>query len=259
MKLKNIIALAAVAVATVAGAATDYAGESAKRHLVYLVQDMQRDPALADGAAFRKAVKGLDRVTATNNPARGYLSVSRLLPMTAAASLAQCGHLTEKARADLLANCGYDAANQSVDLKPGEAGFANFALQAACGGTGTSLYARNGILNAAVVPVRRTVRAEGGTFVGKEGAAKVRALLDALANELNAPRFGNAGAILARLGMEVEWEHVQSLILGEKEVAELKTKLLGGEIAFSTTLQNKLCIALGVTAYNEFVREYNGK
>ena len=42
-------------------------------------------------------------------------------------------------------------------------------------------------------------------------------------------------------------------------VAEVRTKLLDGEIAFDRALQNKLCIALGVDAYNAFVREYNGE
>ena len=257
MKLKNIIAVAAVAVATVAGASTNYVEQAQKHQLYYVVKAMERDPAFAEPSALRTAIEELDRdLSATNCIPFG---VSRRCPLTAKKVLERRGCFSERVVAAMLAGCGYDAENRFIDLQPGEAGYANFALQAACGGTASALSARNGILNAAVVPARRMVRAEGGTFVGKEGAAKVRALLDALANELNAPRFGNAGAILARLGMEVEWEHVQSLIPGEKEVAELKAKLLGGEIAFSTTLQNKLCIALGVTAYNEFVREYNGK
>ena len=34
---------------------------------------------------------------------------------------------------------------------------------------------------------------------------------------------------------------------------------MDGEIAFTGTLQNKLCIALGVEGYNAFVKEYNGE
>ena len=45
---------------------------------------------------------------------------------------------------------------------------------------------------------------------------------------------------------------------GDAEIAALKAKLLGGEIPFDGTLQNKLCVALGVEGYNAFVREYNG-
>ena len=59
--------------------------------------------------------------------------------------------------------------------------------------------------------------------------------------------------------MDVEWEFIQDHILGEREVAEIRTKLLDGEIAFDRALQNNLCIALGVEAYNAFVKEYNGK
>ena len=83
--------------------------------------------------------------------------------------------------------------------------------------------------------------------------------LDALANELNAPRFGKAGDILKDIGMEVEWDFIQSCILTDAQVAALKTRLLDGEIAFGPSLQNKLCVALGVDAYNDFVTEYNGK
>ena len=257
MNMKNIIALAAVAVATVAGASTNYVDQAQKHQLYYVVKAMERDPAYAEPSALRTAIEELDRSVAAKGCSP--CGLSRRCPLSVRAALERRGHFTEKVLRDVLANCGYDVKNAFADPGPGEAGYANFALQAACGGTASALSARNGILNAAVVPARRMVRAEGGTFVGKEGAEKVRALLDALANELNAPRFGDADAILARLGMEVEWDHVQSLILGDREVAELKAKLLGGEIGFSAALQNKLCIALGVTAYNEFVKEYNGK
>ena len=65
----------------------------------------------------------------------------------------------------MLANGGYDAENKSVDMKPSEAGYSNFAFQAACGGTASAIDARNGSLNAAIVPVRRRIRAKGGSFV----------------------------------------------------------------------------------------------
>ena len=109
------------------------------------------------------------------------------------------------------------------------------------------------------MPVRRAIRAEGGSFVGKEGAKLVKDRLDALAKELNAPRFGKAGKFLAEIGMDVEWEFIQSRILADAEVDGLKARLMGGEIPFSQELQNKLCIALGVDGYNAFVKEYNGK
>ena len=35
--------------------------------------------------------------------------------------------------------------------------------------------------------------------------------------------------------------------------------LMDGEIPFDWALQSKLCVVLGVEAYNGFVREYNGK
>ena len=74
-----------------------------------------------------------------------------------------------------------------------------------------------------------------------------------------APRFGKAGEILKKLGFEVEWEFVQSRILADAKLDGLKTRLLNGEIPFTSELQNKLCVALGVEGYNAFVREYNGE
>ena len=165
----------------------------------------------------------------------------------------------ERVRGEMLAGCGYDAANRSPGLTPKDADYANYALQAATTGIFPPTVARNAILGEAIVPMRRAIRAEGGTFVGTEGAKTVKAKLDALAAELNAPRFGKAGDILAKIGMGVEWEFIQSRILGDAEVAEIRTRLLDGEIPFSATLQNKLCVALGVEQYNAFVREYNGK
>ena len=48
-------------------------------------------------------------------------------------------------------------------------------------------------------------------------------------------------------------------MMTDEEVAEIRAKLLGGEIPFSGLLQGRLCVVLGVEGYNAFVREYNGK
>ena len=257
MNMKNIIAVAAVAVATVAGASTNYVEQAQKHQLYYVVKAMERDPAFAEPSALRTAIEELDRSVAIKGCSP--CGLSRRCPLSVHAALERRGHFSEKAVQDVLANCGYDAKNAFADPTPGEAGYANFALQAACGGTASAVGVRNGILGAAIVPVRRTIRAKGGTFVGEEGAKLVKAKLDALAAELNAPRFGKADKLLAEIGMGVEWEYIQGLILGDRKVAEIRTKLLDGEIAFDRALQNKLCIALGVEAYNAFVKEYNGE
>lgn len=260
MKLKNIIAVAAVAVATVAGASTNYV-EVAREHwsLVSVVQKMAKDPELSDRAAFRKTLEAVDVCMATNGAKRGFQSIPRCCPLTAKRILSECVYFSDKARTDALAHCGYDAEVRSLGLKPDEDGYANFMLQASAGGATSAGNVRSAILNAAVVPTRRMIRHEGGTFVGKEGGANVKAILDALANELNAPRFGNAGELLKDIGIEVEWDFIQSCILTDAQIAALKTRLLDGEIAFGPSLQNKLCVALGVDAYNDFVTEYNGK
>ena len=260
MQMKTIIAVAALACASAASASTNYV-EVAKKNwsLIATVQQMAKDPELADRAAFLKTLKIVDACMATDGSRRGYQTVPRCCPLTARVSLAGCEVLSDRARADALANCGYDAEARSLEPKPDEAGYANFMLQAAAGGLANPLNVRSAVLAAAVIPTRRTIRREGGTFVGKEGGAKVKAILDALANELNSPRFGNAGELLAEIGIEVEWEAVQSQILGDAEIAALKGRLLDGEIPFGPSLQNKLCVALGVDAYNDFVSEYNGK
>ena len=260
MNLKKIIAVAALACASAASASTNYVEVAAKGHsLVLAVREMAKDPALAEPDAFRAALEDLDRSAATGGVRLAYRGVSWRCPLTARAVVGRCRFLSERARADVLAVCGYDAANRSPYLRPHEAGYANFILQAACGGIATAAGARSGVLAAAIAPARRRVRAESGTFVGDEAAKRVKETLDELAAELNAPRFGKAGEILARLGMDVEWEFVRSRILTDDEVASLCKRLLDGEIPFGLAAQSKLCVALGVDAYNAFVREYNGE
>ena len=257
MKVKTIIAVAALACASVASASTNYVELAAKRHnLGSVVRDMRCDTALTDAAAFRTALEAVDRSAADGETP--FWGLTRCCPLAARAALHRSEDYAPKARADMIAVCGYDAENAGVALRPNERGYANFALQAACTGGIPVGWLRRDILSAAVVPARRTIRAEGGTFVGKTGGARVKAILDGLAAELNAPRFGNAGKLLAEIGIEVEWEFIKSRILGDAEIAALKAKLLGGEIPFDGTLQNKLCVALGVEGYNAFVREYNG-
>ena len=259
MNMKKILALAAVAVATVAGASTNYVELATKNHNLYItVRAMEKDPALADPAAFLATLEAVDRAMSTGKVAFAYQNVSRRCPLTARAVLGRVGYVSDRVRGDLLAVCGFDAANTGLGLTAKEAGYANFVLQQACGGAIPVASARNAILNAAVIPTRRMIRAEGGSFVGKEGAKLVKAKLDALAAELNAPRFGKAGDVLAEIGMGVEWDFIQSHILDDAKIAALEKLLLDGEIPFDVALQNKLCIALGVDGYNAFVKEYNG-
>ena len=258
--MKNILALAAVAVATVAGASTNYVEVAAgNRNLVTTVREMEGDPELADPAAFRAALEALDKAVSTGDVIRAYHCCSRRCPLTARAVLGRTECFTERVKGDILATCGYEAENRSLGVKPKEAGYVGFALQASFNGTYPVANARKAVLNAAVAPARRKVRAESGTFVGEEGAKKVKAKLDALAAELNAPRFGKAGGLLEDLGMDVEWDFLESRILAADAAAAIRKSLADGEIPFNGPLQNKLCIALGVEAYNAFVTEYNGK
>ena len=259
MKMKTIIAVAALACASVASAATNYVAIAAKSHNAnQVVSAMMRDSELSEPAAFRAALEAVDLAMATGKVKVAYRFLSRKCPLTVRSTLEDCKAFSPKLREDMLALCGYDAANCGVDLHKGEPGYVNFRLQTACGGNVSVRDVRREVLEASVVPARRYIRASGASFVGKDGAKRVKDILDALAAELNAPCFGKADDILARLGFEVEWEFIQSRLLTDDEIAEIRTKLLDGEIAFSGSLQNKLCIALGVEGYNAFVKEYNG-
>ena len=259
MKMKTIIAVAALACASIASAATNYVAIAAKSHNAnQVVSAMMRDSELSEPDAFRAALEAVDHAMATGKVKVAYRFLSRKCPLTVRSTLEGCKAFSPKVREDMLALCGYDAANCGVDLRKGEPGYVNFRLQVACGGNVSVRDVRREVLDAAVVPARRYVWAQGDTFVGKDGAKRVKAILDGLAAELNAPRFGKANELLARIGIEVEWAFIQSRLLGDREVSEVRTKLLDGEIAFSGSLQNKLCVALGVEGYNAFVKEYNG-
>ena len=251
--------MAAVAAVSVAGAATNYVAIAAKIHNAnQVVSAMMRDSELSEPAAFRAALEAVDLAMATGKVKVAYRFLSRKCPLTVRSTLEDCKAFSPKLREDMLALCGYDAANCGVDLRKGEPGYVNFRLQTACHGGVSVSSVRREVLDAAVVPARRYIRANGSSFVGKDGAKRVKDILDALAAELNAPRFGNANELLARIGIEVEWAFIQSRILPNDEVAKLKARLLGGEMPFSGSLQNKLCVALGVEGYNAFVKEYNG-
>ena len=258
MKMKTIIAVAALVCVSAASASTNYVNRAVRRaNLVGVVQEMSGDSELADAAAFRRELERVDAAMAKNCARLSLRSVSRRFPLTAKAVLGRTAAFSEKVKGEILAHCGYDAPNWTLELVPGEVGYVNFVLQGSASGQVWPIAARNAALRAAVVPTRRWIRAEGGTFVGKAGAEKVKLALDELAAELNAPRFGKAGEILAKIGVAVEWDEVQRRLLTDEEVSKAKSRLLNGAVKFDTALQNKLCIALGVDGYNAFVREYN--
>ena len=164
--MKKILALAAVAVATVASASTNYVEVATKtRNLYATVRAMGSDPELADPAAFRATLEAVDCAMTTGEVAIAYRNVSRRCPLTARAVLGRTECLSERVKGDILAVCDYDATNWGLGLRPKETGYVGYALQAACNGTFPTATARSAILNAAIAPARRKVRAEIGTFV----------------------------------------------------------------------------------------------
>ena len=261
MKMKNIIALAAVAVATVAGASTNYVARvKAGGNAMTVIRDMRNDGELAEPAAFREALEAVDAAAAAGKVE--YLNlqaVPRCCPLLARAVVGRRTYLTESLRAELLALCGYGESMRPVEPTTDDAIYADYALQSACAGMIDPMAARTGVLKAAVAPMRRRIRSQGSSFVGADGARRVKEALDGLASELNAPRFGRTREILTHIGLDVEWEAVEAAIPSGDALEALKRGIMDGNTAFPQPLQYRLCVALGVNDYNSFVKEYNGK
>ena len=129
-EMKKIIMMAAVAAVSVAGAATNYVTIAAKnRNAIQVVSAMMRDSELSEPAAFRAALEAVDHAMATGKVKVAYWCLSRKCPLTVRSTLEDCKAFSPKLREDMLALCGYDAANCGVDLRKGEPGYVNFRLQ----------------------------------------------------------------------------------------------------------------------------------
>ena len=73
MNMKSILALAAVAVATVAGASTNYVKQTVRYHnVVTAVSEMSRDSEFADPAAFRAALVRLEIIDSKHRTVAAY-------------------------------------------------------------------------------------------------------------------------------------------------------------------------------------------
>ena len=94
---------------------------------------------------------------------------------------------------------------------------------------------------------------------GKAVFATVEGDMHDIGKNLCVMLLESAGFEVTDLGMDVEWDFAVSLIPTDEEIAGIKKCLMDGEIPFNAALQNKLCVVLGVEAYNAFVTEYNGK
>ena len=114
-----------------------------------------------------------------------------------------------------------------------------------------------GIVGAATKYVKRRIRETGGTFVvGPDGKNHVQDAVDSLASALNAPKMSGVVEWLAKWAPDYKWVDVGWK--SDADVAKLKDDVFYGEKPFNAVNREILEIHLGVDAYNEFVKAYNG-
>ena len=113
------------------------------------------------------------------------------------------------------------------------------------------------MVEAATKYVKRRIREMGGTFVvGPDGKNHVQDAVDSLASVLNAPKMSGIKEWLAKWAPDYKWVDVGWM--SDAEVAKLKDDVFYGEKPFNAINKEILEIHLGVDAYNEFVKAYNG-
>lgn len=113
------------------------------------------------------------------------------------------------------------------------------------------------IVGAATKYVKRRIRETGGTFVvGPDGKNHVQDAVDSLASALNAPKMSGIKEWLAKWAPDYKW--VDAGWMSDVDVAKLKDDVFYGEKPFNALNREILEIHLGVDAYNEFVKKYNG-
>ena len=118
-------------------------------------------------------------------------------------------------------------------------------------------HARVATIAAAKENVRKKLRAEGLPIVGTNAQITAQARLDAVAAAFDAPLFAGLDTALAACGITITMPSFAKVPQGEA-IANLQAGIYNGDISFGPILQGMLRIALGLTAYNEFVERYNG-
>ena len=116
---------------------------------------------------------------------------------------------------------------------------------------------KKGIRDKAVKVIKRKLREQGLSFVVKDGVNPVASRLEALTAALNAPRFAGLNEWNASLGIQAEQVNVLQGIT-DTEVAKLKDDIYYGEKEMTPLDEAILYLCLGVDAYNQFVKDFNG-
>jgi hypothetical protein len=116
---------------------------------------------------------------------------------------------------------------------------------------------KNRLVSLAAKAVKRRIREQGGSFVvGSDGKNPVQNAVDELSAALNAPRMAGLKEWVGKWFPEYEW--IEPKWMTDEEVQKLKDEILYGEKDFSRISKAKLESHLGIEAYNDFVRMYNG-
>lgn len=105
--------------------------------------------------------------------------------------------------------------------------------------------------------IKRMMREKGLSFVVKDGVNPVQEEVDALSAAFNAPRHAGVKEWFAKWYPEYTW--IESVQMTDAEVSKLKDDVLYGDKNFDARAQATLRFYLGVTAYNAFVKQYNGE
>ena len=109
----------------------------------------------------------------------------------------------------------------------------------------------------AVKAIKRALRQKGQSFVEKDGVNPIEQPLSQLVDALNAPRFAGLDTwckTWAPNAIKVE----AACLPDEENLQKIKDNVFYGEVEFNERRKVILSDCLGVEAYNQFVKEYNG-
>lgn len=112
------------------------------------------------------------------------------------------------------------------------------------------------IINLLLPKVRRHMRQLGESIVTVGETNPVQEKVNEIISALEAPRCAGFKELVLRYYPDFDWIDVK--FLTDDEINSLKDEVYNGDVRFSENRASLLFVHLGVTAYNEFIREYNG-
>lgn len=116
---------------------------------------------------------------------------------------------------------------------------------------------KNRLVSYAARGVKRRIREQGGSFVvGSDGKNPVQDAVDELSAALNAPRMAGLKKWVSKWFPGHEW--IEPKWMTDDEVQKLKDEIFYGDKDFLPQYKVQLEAHLGIDAYNDFVKLYNG-